>query len=132
MNEAARTVAAMHEDQLPEAFRVLQPLVAQWAQPDERARTTKRVSTPIPALREFHDAVLPHLESILGYLNTLPNDPAALAPPDRNLFRLAQMLMEASAPLDLKWNSPDIEDVFPISRMRFHPPSIQAPKQATP
>jgi hypothetical protein len=34
------------------------------------------------------------------------------------------MVMEASAPLDLKWDSPDIEDVFPISRMRFHPPSI--------
>jgi hypothetical protein len=114
----------MHENQLPAGFQALQPLVAEWAQPDERARTTKRVSTPVAALREFQGAVFPHLENILDYLNTLPNDPAALAPPDRTLFRLVQMVMEASAPLDLKWDSPDIEDVFPISRMRFHPPSI--------
>jgi hypothetical protein len=116
--------AGMPEDQLPDAFEALQPLVAEWAQPDERARALKRVSTPIPVLQQFQGALLPHLDGILRYLNTLPNDPVALAPPDRTLFRLIQMLMEASAPLDLKWDSPDIEDVFPISRMRFHPPSI--------
>jgi hypothetical protein len=32
---------------------------------------------------------------------------------------LARMLMEASAPIDLGWERPDIEDVFPMDRIGF-------------
>ena len=92
--------------------------------PNRFFRDRKRVSTPIAVLREFHAATLPRLEAMIQYFNTLPNDPEALAPPDARLYGLAQMVMEASAPIDLEWNTPDIEDVFPLSRMKFHPPSI--------
>ena len=46
-------------------------------------------------------------------------DPGALASRDKCLFALAQMVMEASAPMDLQWDTSDIEDVFPMERMKF-------------
>ncbi|MBC7469683.1 MAG: hypothetical protein H7322_10195 [Ramlibacter sp.] len=109
---------------LPEAFADLAPWVAEWSIRTEKARAEKRVSTPIAVLREFHAALLPRLEPMIRYFNTLPNDPEALSPPDARLYGLAQMTMEASAPIDLDWDRPDIEDVFPLQRMKFHPPSI--------
>ena len=109
---------------VPEAFADLAPWVAEWSIGTEKARAEKRVSTPIVALREFHAATLPRLEAMIEYFNTLPNDPQALAPDAKRLYALAQMVMEASAPIDLNWDTPDIEDVFPMHRMTFHPPSI--------
>ena len=109
---------------LPEAFADLAPWVAEWSIRTEKARAEKRVSTPIAVLRAFHAALLPRLEPMIRYFNTLPNDPEALSPPDARLYGLAQMTMEASAPIDLDWDTPDIEDVFPLQRMKFHPPSI--------
>ena len=109
---------------VPPAFADLEPWIAQWSIRTERDRAQKRVSTPIAVLREFQAATLPRLEAMIQYFNTLPNDPEALSPPDARLYGLAQMVMEASAPIDLEWNTPDIEDVFPLDRMKFHPPSI--------
>ena len=109
---------------LPPAFAEFEPLVAEWSIRTEKARAEKRVGTAIEVLREFHAAVSPRLEEMFQYFNTLPNDPAALAPPDGRLYGLAQMVLEASAPIDLQWDTPDIEDVFPLHRMKFHPPSI--------
>lgn len=109
---------------LPEPFADLAPWAQDWSIRTEKARAEKRLSTPIARLREFHAATLPRLEAIIQYLNTLPNDPQALAPADQRLFGLAQMVMEASPPIDLGWDSSDIEDVFPLTRMKFHPPSI--------
>lgn len=108
---------------LPAAFAMLEPYVAEWALRGEKARAQKRVSTPIEVLRAFQQALLPHLEPMIRYFNTLPNDPDALAPDARRLYCLAQMVMEVSAPLDLQWSSPDIEDVFPLERIKFLPPS---------
>ena len=109
---------------LPQAFADLAPWVADWSIRTEQARAEKRVGTPIETLREFHAALSPRLEAMFQYFNTLPNDPSALSPPDARLYGLAQMVLEASAPIDLQWNTPDIEDVFPLHRMKFHPPSI--------
>lgn len=109
---------------LPEVFADLAPWVAEWSIRTEMARAEKRVGTPIAVLREFHAALSPRLESMFQYFNALPNDPAALSPPDARLYGLAQMVLEASAPIDLQWDTPDIEDVFPLHRMKFHPPSI--------
>ena len=107
-------------ERLPAGFADLEPFVAEWALETEEARAGKRVSTPIAKLRAFHAATFPRMEAVIVYLNTLPNDPEALAPPDKCLFALAQMVM-ASAPMDLQWDTSDIEDVFPMERMRFLP-----------
>ena len=109
---------------LPPAFAQFEPWVAEWSIRTEKARAEKRIGTSIETLREFHAAVSPRLEAMFQYFNTLPNDPEALSPPDARLYGLAQMVLEASAPIDLQWNTTDIEDVFPLRRMKFHPPSI--------
>ena len=107
---------------LPPGFEDLEPLLAEWALPTEGERATRRCAVTIEALRALHERVFPRLDEIVALLNTLPNDVAALGPRERNLFQLAQMTMEAAGPIDLEWKSPDIEDVFPIGRMRFDTP----------
>jgi hypothetical protein len=109
----------MTEEVLPAQFADLVPYVAEWSLEQERDRAVKRVSTDIEKLRRFHESVSPRMEAIIEYLNTLPNDPDALPGPDKRLFNLARMVMEASAPIDLGWSSPDIEDVFPMDRIGF-------------
>ena len=109
---------------LPAQFAALAPWAAEWAIDSEKDRAWKRVSTPIEVLREFQAATVPRLVEMIDYFNTLPNDPTALAPDAKRLYAQAKMVMEASAPIDLAWDTSDIEDVFPMPRMNFHPPSI--------
>jgi hypothetical protein len=108
---------------LPQGFASLEPYVQQWCQESEQDRAQTRVSTPMPVLREFHGCVLPHLEDMIRHLNGLPNDPHALAPDARRLYQLALMVMEVSAPVDLEWESPDLDEAFPFHRIKFLPPS---------
>jgi len=109
---------------LPPAFACLEPYVAEWSIETERERARKRISTSMDELRAFQAALLPHLEPMIVFFNTLPNDPAALPADAKRLYHLVHMLMEASAPIDLQWETPDIDDAFPLDRMRFHPPSV--------
>jgi hypothetical protein len=104
---------------LPAEFAELAPLAAEWALATERERAVKRVETPIERLRSLHDAVLPRIHDIIRYFNQLPNDPGALAPEQKTLYHLAEMFMEAAAPIDLGWSSGDIEDTFPMDRFEF-------------
>ena len=104
---------------LPAEFSDLEAYFPEWCPSTERERATKRVSTDIAGLHVFHAGVSPRLEAIILYLNGFPNDPSALPPQVRHLFWLAQMVMEASVPIDLEWRTSDIEDVFPLERMTF-------------
>ena len=109
----------MTTSSLPAEFSDLEPLVAEWALATERERAVKRVETEIGRLRSFHDTVLPRIHDIICYFNQLPNDPDALSPSQRTLYHLAEMFMEAAAPIDLDWPSGDIEDTFPMARFEF-------------
>jgi len=111
----------MNPHSLPAQFAALEPLVAEWAMPDEESRAIKRLSSDMDALRRFHAATAPRIEEIIAFLNAYPDTPSALPPDVANLFRLAQMIMEASAPIDLDWDTPDMPEAFPYQRMRFHP-----------
>jgi hypothetical protein len=104
---------------LPPEFSDLEGYFPEWCTPAERARAAKRVSTDIEVLRAFNAHLAPRMEAIIHYLNGFPNDPLALPPQAQRLYWLAQMVMEASVPIDLQWNSSDIEDVFPLERMTF-------------
>jgi len=108
---------------LPTGFATLEPYVHQWCQESEQDRARTRVSTPMPVLREFHAELMPHLEDMIRYLNGFPNDVEALPPDARRLYQLALMVMEVSAPVDLQWDSPDLEEAFPFHRIKFLPPS---------
>src|SRR5262249_34227618 len=104
----------MSEPMLPPAFADLTAYVAEWSLAAEKDRLVKRVKSDIATLRAFQATMAARIEAIIQYLNTLPNDLDVLSGPDRRLFNLARMAMEASAPIDLGWSSPDIEDVFPV------------------
>ena len=78
----------------------------------------------VPELKKFQHETIGHIEKIIEYLNTFPNNPDLLPSDARRLYSLAQMIMEASVPIDLNWKTSDIEDVFPMERMKFYSPSI--------
>ena len=107
---------------LPRGFDALVPFVARWSLDTEQARATMRTASSIEELRALHSAVVLRFDDIVDWLNRFPNDPERLPRAERNLFHLAQMAMEAAGPIDLEWLSPDIEDVFPMERFRFHEP----------
>jgi hypothetical protein len=114
---------AVAQTSLPPGFALLEPYVHQWCQESEQDRAQTRVSTPMPVLRKFHADLLPHLEDMIRYLNGFPNDPKALPPDARRLYQLALMAMEVSAPVDLEWENPDLDDAYPFHRIKFLPPS---------
>lgn len=110
---------------LPHPFRELEPWVAEWSIPHEAGRFNKRVSTPARELDRFVAAVFPRIEEIVDFLNRIPTaDPDTLEAPERRLFDLALMCMEASIPGDLGWEGNDIEDAWPADRLAFLAPSL--------
>lgn len=109
---------------LPEPFAHLDPLVAQWSLATEALRFRKRVGSSLEQLEAFHRQVFPHVDAMIEHLNRIPtDDPARLTAPDRRLFDMVLMLMEACSALDLEWDGTDIEDTWPADRMTFLPPS---------
>ena len=108
------------ESKLPIEFSELTQFVSEWALSSEQARATKRIESSIQELRNFHSAVLSRFEEIFDYMNQFPDDPEALPGDAKNLYDLALMAMEAAAPIDLGWSSTDIEDVFPLERIKFN------------
>ena len=110
---------------LPEPFQALEPWVADWSIAHESGRFNKRVSASMRELDRFVEAVFPRIEEIVDFLNRIPTaNPDTLAPPERRLFDLALMCMEASIPSDLGWEGNDIEDAWPAERLSFFGPSL--------
>lgn len=104
---------------LPTEFSDLAYLVAEWALPTEEQRALKRIYTDIGILRQFHGIVRPRIEAIIEHLNKCENNPETLSLGAKNLYLLALTFMEVSAPIDLDWDSGDIEDTFPMDRFKF-------------
>ena len=113
----------MSANLLPPQFADLEHFVEEWALPSEAAQALKRATTPLERIKEFHKVAFPRLEAMIDYLNGFPNDPAALPEDAERLFHLATTVMEVSVPIDLEWPQADIEDVFPMERFEFFPPS---------
>jgi hypothetical protein len=73
---------------LPEKFAALEHLVPEWSIEDGHARYVKRVNSSMQEIQAFYDAVFPHAEAAVAYLNEfdyqkpLPEDAANL----RNLL----------------------------------------------
>lgn len=93
----------MNAHSLPEPFRMLEPHMS-WALGTERERMAKRQSTPMPAIIEFHDAMLGRLEAIIGYLNQYPY--AEMPEDARSLCNMALSLVEISALVEM-YKDPD-------------------------
>jgi hypothetical protein len=68
---------------LPEGFAELEPYVEDWARATRAERYAMRLSKSIDELDEFYDAIAPHAERAIAYLdgldlNDLPDDATRL------------------------------------------------------
>jgi hypothetical protein len=100
---------------LPHKFRDLEQW-SSWANATEGARYQKRIDTPIEALREFHAALVPHIEDVIVYLSDFPWG-TPLNEEDERLYHLGLAYMEAAVPVELGWTSSTAQDSFPVSRL---------------
>ena len=102
---------------LPGRFFELEPFVAEWAIDNERDRFFHQMAIPIDSLRTFYDAMAPRAEEIADYLKGF--DLAALPEGERTLFDLLITFVECAHPIELNWQTTDIDDAFPPERMGF-------------
>jgi hypothetical protein len=106
---------------LPLQFAGLEIFTADWALATEKERHDNLVARTIDELRPFYEAMLPRMDEITAYLNQFPLD--AMPADAQRLFDLAMTFMESAHPIDLHWETTDIEDKFPAQRFEFLPPS---------
>ncbi len=92
---------------LPGQFVQLEHLVPEWAIEDGHERYMKRVNSSMEQLQAFYDAVFPHAEAAVAYLNefdyqqALPEDAA-------NLRNLLFSLITVSLAVEL-WKQPRVK-----------------------
>jgi hypothetical protein len=110
---------------LPLEFAELEPLVGQWALTNEKDRVHKLLSLSIQELRQFYDAMFPHAESIVRYLEQY--DPKKLPADAKTLFHLFVTFIETAYPIELKWTITDIDDSFELNRLEFGEASSKSP-----
>jgi hypothetical protein len=114
----------MSGQKLPSAFADLEPYVAAWGLANEQARQHHRIVSDLDTARAFYEAMLPRMPAVFDYFDRIGHgDIDRLAPEDRLLFQLAASFYEASHPVEMKWRRTDIDDAFPLDRLRFLPPS---------
>ena len=71
---------------LPEGFSVLEPYVADWSLATRKERYAARLDRPFGDLEAFYDAVAPHAEAAIAYLDT--QNVNALTDDDTRLLHL--------------------------------------------
>lgn len=90
----------MTEETLPNQFSMLTPYVG-WALPTTTERLRARAQSTMPVLRDFYDALSPHMEGILTYLRDFPADESKLEPHVRRLVHLSKAFMDVSVAVEL-------------------------------
>ena len=83
-------------------FRHLKGYIELWGLPTREARLEKRLVSSFQELKDFYDAVSPHLDEIIDFLNQWPLD--EIPTEHRSLANTALMLCEADNPVT-KWGS---------------------------
>jgi len=106
----------MSDALLPTGFEDLRHL-GEWIVPTEEGRHKKKIAADLETARGFYATVFPRMEAIIQHLNGVAWESMSQA--DRNLFLLASMCMEVSHPVELGWQTTDIADAFPTSRVQF-------------
>jgi len=56
---------------LPDRFEDLESFI-DWALPTERERNNKRITSTMPAITAFYDAMLPRARAIIAHLESFP------------------------------------------------------------
>lgn len=110
---------------LPEAFKDLERLTAEWALTNERDRLEKLANTSISDLRAFYDAMLPRAASARDYLIGRPID--ALAADSETLFHLLMTFVETAYPIEFGWTTTQAGGAFASGRLTFGPAGTSSP-----
>lgn len=105
----------IEQARLPARFRELEYLAQQWALPTENQRSAKRWSASAEEFQEFYDAVVPHINNILAYLDqfSLENmqEDASL------LFHLSLALAESAPHVEFYKGAAKVPHSFDARRM---------------
>jgi hypothetical protein len=97
---------------LPSAFADLEPFAAKWCLATERERWAARMSSAMPEMQVFYDAVLPRVPEALAYCDKFPLDDM---PEDAtHLLQLIYSFIIASFPVEL-WGQPYVPDTLGTS-----------------
>jgi hypothetical protein len=95
--------------------------IRQWGLATERERIGKRTSSTLQELTEFYDAVLPHLEKIILFLDQFPLK--EIPPEHQSLVHITLSMIEVDQAVN-KWKSPTLpQAVDPstyISKKNFY------------
>lgn len=92
---------------LPQEFSHLEHLVPEWAIEDGHQRYVKRVNSSMAEIRAFYDAVFPHAEEAVAYVDKF--DYAEPLPDDvANLRNLLYSLITVSLAVEL-WQQPRVK-----------------------
>ncbi|WP_317930874.1 hypothetical protein [Halioxenophilus sp. WMMB6] len=93
---------------LPEAFKELEPLVAEWAIEDGHQRYVKRVNSSMAELKTFYEKMFPRGEEAINYVDQfdyqkpLPADAA-------NLRNLIYSLITVALAIEV-WKQPRVKN----------------------
>lgn len=90
----------MSETSLPPTFAELERFVVHWVRETQTERLYQRLSTKMPKIREFYDAVTPRLKEMLTYLDQYPLG-AALPPEAERLFGLSLAAAQIAPAVEL-------------------------------
>ena len=101
----------MADAQMPDGFEDLAPWL-DWALEPERARTAKKVGSSMEELRALYDAMMPRMEEIIAYLDSVPSDDRPA--PAHRLYLLTLSLVEVSNLVEIYKRREVIEACDPL------------------
>jgi hypothetical protein len=108
-----------HRSSRPAAFSALDALPDSWAPETEVERRERRATANMDDLRNFYATLGPLIPTIAEHLERFSID-APLPPPEKRLFRLAQMYMEAAWAVEVL-GQPEEADQVPRQRWAITP-----------
>jgi hypothetical protein len=105
---------------LPAEFADLEPYAATWCLATEPERYAARLSTPMPALQQFYDALEPRGAAAIDYCDGF--ELHAMPEQARNLLHLIYSWINVSFPVEV-WGQPRVPDSGSVSFDCFVEPS---------
>lgn len=92
---------------LPAEFSDLEPFAEKWCRAEEPDRWAVRMSTPMPEIQAFYDAITARAEEAIAYCDKFPLDEM---PEDaHNLLYMLYSMVTISFPVEC-WGQPRIPD----------------------
>lgn len=108
----------MSDENLPEAFESLKPLLKDWGLSSTAERMAKRRTSSMGEIRAFYDTVYPQLDDALAYLDDIPYG-RDMSDQDRNLLSLCLSLAEITTAVEW-YGQPGVVDGYASEALIFN------------